>query len=315
MSILSGHHRPFGKTGFVLPPVVFGSAALGNVERVITEQAKIAICGEWFRHVAPPVWIEVNYEHGDGMALEVLGRLLRRLEIPSRDVVIQLAMDLGRADSDPRSSATLIAECWQKSLRLLGEECLPDLVSIRNASGEGARSVHALKAFGAVRGCGVVAKDCQNGRESVAAINPDWVSLAGGCSIMRHPPEMRAFMSELADREVSIVVADVFDGGFLLGGNQVDGRAVNSDDPANRSLLAWRKAFVALCDGHGITPAQACIQFALAMPGVFAVRLESLYADGVGEDVRCVCEKAPENFWASMKEEGLLSELDMPLNG
>jgi D-threo-aldose 1-dehydrogenase len=306
MSILSGHHRPFGKTGLALPPIVFGSAALGNVERVITEQAKLAICGEWFQHVAPPVWIEVDYGHGDGMALEVLGRVLRRLEIPSRDVVIQLAMDLGRADSDPRSSAALIVEYWQKSCRLLGEEYLPDLVSIRNANGEGARSVHSLKAFGAVRGCGVVVRDCENGREWVAAINPDWVSLAGGCSIMRHPAEMRASVAEMAEREAPIVASDVFDSGFLLGGNQLDGRTVNSDDSANRSLLAWRKAFVALCDGHGISPAHACIQFALAIPGVFAVRLESSYADRVREDVRYVCENAPENFWASMREEGLL---------
>jgi len=306
MSILSDYHRPFGKTGLVLPPIVFGSAALGNVERVITEQAKLAICGEWFRHVAPPVWIEVDYGHGDGMALEVLGRVLRRLEIPSRDVVIQLAMDLRRADSDPRSSAALIVETWQKSCRLLGEEYLPDLVSISNSNGEGARSVHALKAFGAVRGCGVVAPDCESGREGVATIDPDWVSLAGGCSIMRHPPEMRVFMAEMAEREVPIVASDVFEGGFLLGGNQLDGRAVNSDDPANRSLLAWRKAFVALCDGHGISPAHACIQFALSMPGVFAVRLESAYADRVVEEVRYVREEAPENLWASMEEEGLL---------
>jgi D-threo-aldose 1-dehydrogenase len=115
-------------------------------------------------------------------------------------------------------------------------------------------------------------------------------------------------MAELADRRVPIILAGVFDGGFLAGGNRLDGRAVNADDPSQRWLFAWRKAFVALCDGHGISPTHACIQFALSLRGVVAVQLDSSYADRVAANIRSVYTEVPRGFWESMKEEGLLKE-------
>src|SRR3954471_22829082 len=83
-----------------LPPIIFGSAALGNVPNVIPEQRKLAICGEWFQHVEPPVFVDVDYKHGDGMALEVLGRMLQRLGVTSDEVVIQLTLDANRVTDD-----------------------------------------------------------------------------------------------------------------------------------------------------------------------------------------------------------------------
>jgi D-threo-aldose 1-dehydrogenase len=64
---------------------------------------------------------------------------------------------------------------------------------------------------------------------------------------------------------------------------------------------------VALCHGHGVTPTQACIQFALAGPGVVAVLLNSSHPDRVAENVGSVQRLVPDLFWASMKEEGLLA--------
>ncbi len=49
MKISASDHRHFGATGLRVPPIVFGTAALGNVPEVIPEQRKLAICGEWFR--------------------------------------------------------------------------------------------------------------------------------------------------------------------------------------------------------------------------------------------------------------------------
>ena len=146
--------------------------------------------------------------------------------------------------------------------------------------------------------------------DRIAAVEPDWVTLAGGCTLMRHSREMLAFMGELAQRQIPLLLGGVFDGGFPVGGNRLDGRVLSTDDPADRSLFAWRKAFVALCDGHGVSPAHACIQFALSAPGVVAVLLDSSYPDRVVENVNSVIERVPDKFWASMKEEGLLGADD-----
>jgi D-threo-aldose 1-dehydrogenase len=295
-------HQQLGKTGLQVPPVVFGTAALGNVGRVVTEQTKFAIIGEWFRHVRPPVLIEAAYEYGDGMALEVLGRVLRRLDVPSDEVIIQLTF------------GERVAECWEKSCRLLGSAYRPKLVAVRNTDEGGRRLALELKHAGAVRGVGVVIPDWQALRDRAATIEADWITLAGGCSVMRHPPEAVALLAQLANRRIPVIAAGIFDCGFLVGGNRLDGRVLNADDPANRSLFAWRKAFVALCDGHGVSPAHACIQFALALPGVVAVRLDSSYADRVAANIGSAYAEVPENFWASMKEEGLL-EVGFPAAG
>ncbi len=288
-----------GESGLTVPPIVFGSAALGNVPQVIPEQRKLAICGEWFRQVESPVFVDVAYEYGDGLALEVLGRMLQRLGVVSDEVIIHLSLDSNQVLDD-----------WEKSCQLLGSEYRPKLVSICNVNEGTWRTIGELKAAGMVRGIGIAANDFR--ALDPLSLQVDWVILTCGFTLMRHQAERLAGMGELAGRQIPIIASGVFDGGFLVGSNRWDGRAVNSDDPANRSLLAWRTSFAALCHGHGVTPAHACIQFALSGPGVVAVEISSSHPDRVAMNVDCVQRKVPDVFWASMKEEGLLSD-DYPL--
>src|SRR5438105_11629397 len=116
MPIKRDHFRQFSGTGLVVPPIVSGTAALANVPTVIPEQRKLAICGEWFRHVEPPVFVDVAYKDGDGLALEVLGRMLRRLEVSGDEVIVHLTVG-------PNQPITV----WEKSCRLLGSEYRPKL--------------------------------------------------------------------------------------------------------------------------------------------------------------------------------------------
>src|SRR4051812_1184322 len=113
MGFLYDRRKLLGRTGVQVPPIVFCSAALGNVNRVITERAKVAICGEWFQQVMPPVVCHVSYRFGDGIALEVLGRTLRRFEIPGQEIVIDLAID---------GDASAVKESWERSCWLLGAD-------------------------------------------------------------------------------------------------------------------------------------------------------------------------------------------------
>jgi D-threo-aldose 1-dehydrogenase len=179
------------------------------------------------------------------------------------------------------------------------------LVSICNADENAWRAIGELKAAGFVLGAGIVARDL--GSLSQVTPSADWVVLTGGFTPMRHPAEPLVSMAELAARQIPTIVSDVFDGGFLVGSNRLDGRVLSAEGPADRSLLAWRTSFVALCHGHGITPAQACIQFALSGPGVVAVMLNSSHSDRVAENIASVERTVPDAFWASMKEEGLLA--------
>ena len=298
-------HRPLGKTGIVVPPICFGSAALGNVGRVIPEQSKLEICGEWFRAAAPPVWIDADYRHVEGMTLEVLGRMLGRLDVASDEVVITVRLG---EDANGIDATT----CWERSCRLLGDAYRPKLVTVSDTNGEALQTAKHLKADGLVKGVGIVISnfhDCLHDAADLArAAEPDWVQLTGRFTVMRQDPAAVALLTELAARQIPVILSGVFEGGFLVGGNHLDCRVVSAENPDHRALFAWRKAFVALCDGHGLRPAHVCLQFALSAPGVAAVRIESSYADRVAENIRSVHQGVPGNFWASMKEEGLLRE-------
>ncbi|MEX0612281.1 MAG: aldo/keto reductase [Pirellulales bacterium] len=309
MKISADQHRPFGSTGLRVPPILFGSCALGNVRRVIPEQTKLEICGDWFRHVAPPVFIETSNQHGDGMALKGLRRALRRLEIAPEEMVIaaKLGWKNGRINRD-----TVLA-AWNETCQPLGDDYRPQLIAIDVSDFLEAHSaLEELKAAGTVAGIGAVAQDWRLLKDLVAAINLDWVQLAGSFTVMRHPPELRQFMSDLAERRIAIINSAVFHGGFLVGASQFNNRAVNVNDPADSSLLAWRKAFTALCHGHSVRLSHACIQFALSAPGVVAVALDTSRPNRVAENVESVVTKVPDAFWLAMKEERLLEE-DYPI--
>ena len=217
MTNVCDQHRPLGRTGLRLPPICFGSAALGNVNRVIPEQSKLSICGEWFRGVLPPVWIDADYRHGEGTALEVLGRMLRRLDVASDEVVVNLVLD------GKQSSRQGFAECWEKSCLLLGNDYRPKLVSIDQPNDDAWRAASELKNAGEVAGVGIVVKDLQDATNLVSSLAPDWLTLAGGFTLMRQQAEAVALMSAAAEEQIPIVVAGVLEGGFLVGGNQLDG--------------------------------------------------------------------------------------------
>jgi D-threo-aldose 1-dehydrogenase len=125
---------------------------------------------------------------------------------------------------------------------------------------------------------------------------------------MSHPPETLDFLTELETRGIAVVNAGVFDGGFLVGSEQLHSQRIDASNLNNEPLFKWRRAFTALCHGHGVAPGHACVQFALSAPAVAAVALRTSIVDRVAEDVSYVQTKVPAALWESMKEEGLIED-------
>src|SRR3954468_3220347 len=166
MKISAAHGRPLGATGLTLPPILFGTAAFANWPEVIPEQRKLAICGEWFRQIEPPLVVDVAYEHGDGMALEVLARLIRRLDITSDEIVVHLSLNAAR-----------IEQSWGKSCLLLGDEYRPRLVSIVDSTEDAWRVANVLNDSERIFGLGVSVTAGETNFSLPA--NADWVLLSG----------------------------------------------------------------------------------------------------------------------------------------
>ncbi len=79
------------------------------------------------------------------------------------------------------------------------------------------RALNELKQNGEVKGVGVGAKDWHVIREIADTVALDWVMLAGSLTVMRHPPDLLAFVARLASQDVAIINSAVFHSGFLGG--------------------------------------------------------------------------------------------------
>jgi D-threo-aldose 1-dehydrogenase len=304
---------------------MFGTRALGNTAEPIPEQTRRAIVAEWFENVAPPVFI--NAAVNDGAGLETLGRALERFDIAPEEVLVNI--ELG----DQPIHYEAIRDRWQEGIRRLGEAYMPRLASLRDPGLyllgaktptehdcrftnvlEAYRALNELQSAGQIAAIGVCSTDWRIVQEIDAAVKVDWVMLAGSLNLMNHPTDVLDFVATLAQRQIPVINAGVFHCGFLVGSSRYGDRIVSAESATDRPLCAWRKAFVALCHGHGITPAHASIQFALSPPGIVAVALNTSHPDRVAENVASVGDKVPDSFWSSMKEEGLLAA-DYPYLG
>ena len=329
-----------------IPSIVFGTSCLGNLYAALSDDVKLDICREWFRQVSPPVVLDTAGKYGAGLALEQLGRCLRALEIPPEHVIISNKLGWKRTpltgpeptfepgvwvevahDAKQCISYEGMFACWHEGVELLGEQYAPKLVSVHDpdeylasATSPGARAerfaeivdayraLHQLKQGGLAAAIGVGAKDWRVIREIQQAIPLDWVMLASSLTILRHPPELVAYLEELHRRGIVVINSAVFHAGFLAGGQYFDYRRLEPDTEEGRRLLAWRDAFDALCRHYGISPAAACVQFALSPPGVAAVALNTSRPERVAENVAAVQAAVPEGFWDEAKKLGLIEQ-------
>jgi D-threo-aldose 1-dehydrogenase len=341
MDILT-ERRPLGKSGMMVPPIIFGTSAMGNLYVELSPEQKKTIAAEWFSHVAPPAVLDSAGKYGAGLALETIGRLLRELGVTPDGVVISNKLGWKRAplkgpeptfepgvwknlafDAVQAISYSGMKECWEQGCELLGDPYRPDLVSVHDPDEyiDGAadagdrerrlsdvldayRALGELKRSGQTSAVGIGSKDWRVIQEVSRQVDLDWIMLACSLTIYTHPQELLEFVEELNTKGVGIINSAVFNAGFLTGGSYFDYRI---PDPAeDAELFRWRERFFALCTRHGVKPADACVEFGLSAPGVCSVALNTANPSRVAQNVESVGRHAPAEFWDDMKSESLI---------
>jgi D-threo-aldose 1-dehydrogenase len=330
MILGAAHQRVFGKIGLRVPPIMFGACALGDARHVLPDQTKRNLVAEWFKHVAPPVVIDVGGNDACRRdALVYLSHALTRLGIAPDEVLV--CIRLAEPSADPEAyNGDAVVDLWYEDCRLLGSYA-PKLILLERPDtfvaavtepGERGRrmdmvrqaieALNKLKNESEIVGVGASIRDVRFAEQLLTTTEMDWLKLAGGCSVMSHPPEVVALLRECERRQVPVVAADVFESGFLVGSDVLDSRPFDPHHPDNERLAKWRKSFTAVCHGHGITPAHAAIQFALSLPAVVAVSLNTARPERVAENAASACAPVPDAFWWSLKEESLVGD-DFPI--
>ena len=337
---------PFGNTGLMTPPIVFGSTALGNLFREFSYESKLETMRAIFEHLPKPVVIDSAGKYGAGLALEVMGDCLRELGLGDDEVIISNKLAWLRApltspeptfepgawfglrhDAVQDISYAGIQKCFKQGLELLGGDYSTQLVSVHDpdeylaaAASPADRerrfddvlgayaALGELKAQGLAKGIGVGAKNWNSIQEIDAQVALDWVMFANSYTLYSHPPDLLAFMDSLRAKGVAIINSAVFNAGFLTGGEFFNYVKLDPSKPADQEKFAWRKKFFALCEQHGQVPAEVCIQFGKSHPGIVALALSTSRPQRVKTNVEAMSARIPAAFWAVLKDEGLLAD-------
>jgi D-threo-aldose 1-dehydrogenase len=337
-------HHPAGKSGISLPPIIFGTSALGNLFSVLSDETKTSIVSECLRLVPKPVVFDSAGKYGAGLALEKLGEILGKLGTKPEDVIISNKLGWLRKplttpeptfekgvwagiehDAWQNISYDGIIECWEQGNELLGGY-MPQLVSVHDpdeylASAKNPtehnirlgniaaayRSLAGLKSAGKVKAVGVGAKKWETIRLIAEMVDLDWVMIANSMTIYRHPKELLRFMEQLNSSGVAIINSAVFHAGFLTGGAFFDYVKLDPGSPENIQKFKWRETFFAICRKHDVRPADACVQFAMTPPGVISISLNTSNPARVGDNVASVQKNIHSSFWLDMKDSGLIA--------
>jgi len=335
-----------GHTGVKVPPVIFGTSALGNLYTALGDDVKLEIVQQAIEHVPAPVVFDSAGKYGAGLALEKLGECLEKLNVAPENVIISnklgwkrtplltpeptfeqgVWMDL-KNDAAQDISYDGILNCYEQGNQLLGGKYAPQLASVhdpdeylaaatsaKDRDSRFAQIVDAYKALallkkeGKVKAIGVGAKNWKVIEEVSKSVELDWVMFANSMTILNHPADLLAFMQYLHNKNISIVNSAVFHAGFLIGGKFFDYRLIEPDTEENKAIFKWREDFFELCKRHNISPAVACVSFATTAPGVVSIALNTSKPSNVKANVDSVTTVVPPQFWHEMKEKGLISQ-------
>ena len=334
----------FGNTGIDVPPMIFGTSALGNLYQAHPFDRKLAIMEKWFECVEPPVVIDTAGKYGAGLALETIGKGLDELNVSPENIIISnklgwyrvplegpertferdVWVDIGH-DAAHRFGYNGVLDCWRQGNELLGGKYGADLVSLHDPdefiqqakdkeeweklTDQVIRSYQALfelKEKGEVLAVGIGAKDWQIIKTLYSQLKFDWVMMANSFTIMSHPPEIIDFLDQLQADGVGIVNSAVFHSGFLTGGEFYDYRRVDPGSEEGQRIYPWREKFTRIAEKHGVTPSDACIHFALSHPAVSSIALNTSKPEKIDRNAEILMKELPSSLWDELKEEGLI---------
>lgn len=327
----------------MLPPIVFGTSALGNLYQALEDNVKREIVSQWFEQSGNIVAADSAGKYGAGLALESMSKSMSELGIGTDEVLISNKLGWRRVplttpeptfepgawvglkhDAVQDISYDGIRRCWEQGTEFL-DPYRAQLVSVHDpdeyltaADDENDRlkrwddliaayqALSELKDQGEVIGIGVGAKDWRVSAALMQECDLDWVMLATSLTVYTHSAELLRFVDHCHQTGVSVINSAVFHSGFLTGGGFFDYRKITGDTPEDHALMQWRQTFQELCAKFNIKPAEACVAFGMSPPGVIATALNSSRPERISQNVALVASQPSNDFWRAMKSAGLI---------
>ncbi|MDO3628961.1 aldo/keto reductase [Mucilaginibacter sp. BT774] len=331
------------KAPLSLPAIIFGTSGLGNLFVALDEEEKLNIVSECVRLSDGKVVFDSAGKYGAGLALETLGKCLRKLNISQENVIISNKLGWLRTelkteeptfepgvwknlkyDAVQKISYKGIIECFDQGNELLSGY-IPQMVSVHDPDEyistakdhhhaeelyndilAAYEALYDLKKQGKVKFIGVGAKNWKIIKRLANDVQLDWIMIANSMTIKRHPQELLDFIAEMERKGVYVVNSAVFHSGFLVGSNHFDYRLIERGTSQNDGLYKWREHFFEKCNKFNIKPSEACVQFALNVPGVKSIALNTTNAARVQSNLGMLNANIPPEFWQELKINDLI---------
>ena len=330
------------KATLQLPTVIFGTSGLGNLFVALEEEEKLNIISECVRLSKGKVVFDSAGKYGAGLALETLGKCLKLLNVHPDNVIISNKLAWVRSelktdeptfepgvwknlkhDAVQRISYDGILECFKQGNELLGGYT-PQMVSVHDPDEyiatahddqqsqklfedilDAYEALYDLKRQGKVQAIGVGAKDWKIIKRIAEDVDLDWVMIANSMTIKTHPQELLDFILKMESKGVHVINSAVFHSGFLVGSDYFDYQLIKPGNPQSDALFKWREEFFYVCSQFSVKPVEACVQFALNVPGVKSIALNTTDVKRVKENLEMANVAIPVEFWQALQSKGL----------
>lgn len=328
-----------------LPPVIFGTSCLGNLYEAVPYETKLEIIRESVLHAPGIPMFDTAGKYGAGLALEVLGKCLKELNVPVDGVLIsnklgwfqtelttpEPTFEKGiwkelKHDAVQKISYEGILECFEQGNKLLNgytaqmvsihdpDEYLDAAVDDKDEQKRfndilnAYKALFDLKSAGKVISVGVGSKNWKSIQRISNEVSLDWVMFANSLTLKSHPREIVDFVKQLHSKGTVIINSAVFNGGFLIGKDHYNYKPVEKNTEEGKALYQWRDTFFSLCKSFNILPAEACFNFGFKIPSVTSVAVNTGNPKTVKVNIEMATKQIPQSFWLAMKEKGLLEK-------
>jgi D-threo-aldose 1-dehydrogenase len=316
-------------------PLGFGAAPLGNMHRILSEDAADAtVRAAWSAGVryfdTAPLYGHGLSEQRVGAALRdedretyvlstKVGRLLEPCAPGQEDSGIYRGVPHRRVAYD--YSYDGVMRSFEASLARLGLDRIDillvhDIDAATHGSvdaserhlralidGGGWRALDDLRSARAVAAIGAGLNEWEMCQRLMGVADPDIFLLAGRYTLLEQTA-LDSFLPACASRGVGVVIGGPFNSGVLATGPSPG--AQYNYGPAPDWVIARAEALQAVCRRHSVPLAYAALQFPLAHPAVVSVIAGAQTPDEVTRNAAGLASSAPPDLWADLMDAGLI---------
>jgi D-threo-aldose 1-dehydrogenase len=328
--------RVLGKSGVEVTIMGFGGAPLGNMYQAFSDQqarATVEACYD-----AGIRYFDTAPYYGFGLSEHRLGEALRDKE--RAELVLSTKVGRVLKAGDPATldhgqfkqslpfglvydySYDGVMRSFEDSLQRLGTWRIDILLvhdldvwthrseEARRARVEefmagGYRAMVELREQGAVRAIGAGINETAACQDLAERGDFDCFLLAGRYTLLEQAP-LDEFLPLCERRNIALIIGGAYNTGILATG-AVEG-AYFQYAPAPPEIMERVRRIEAVCARHGVRLPTAALQFPLGHPAVATVIPGTRSPEEVAQNVEIFAPRIPADFWAELKQEGLLRQ-------